>query len=319
MVYNIGSKKLLNQRIIPNPKYRHVRSVIDTGSSITKYMQHIENITSDFKYRRNELFKRMKIVQFVELITQFYNVNSALNRIDQNEITETSQKSSPLNTAVMDLDESVIFKNLNKEEIQNTSSSNFVKFSRGLGEMDEYSPDEDQLKNLQNEPYLLLDVRNKNEFDAIHIRTAQNFPLSLLSRANHFETNEMRNYKNKENAVIIICDYDESLAPKVAETLYQRGYDNIVMLSGGLKVTRKLFRDIMLEGALLNKETIPKFEMTEIEILTKELENIHTQTEKNSMYTTRSRISKFTNYRKKIDTNSMLSRKTIDSKPPFKV
>ena len=45
----------------------------------------------------------------------------------------------------------------------------------------------------------------------------------------------MLRFKNQEGKLIIIYDFDETIAPRVATTLMQRGYDNIFMLSGGFR------------------------------------------------------------------------------------
>jgi hypothetical protein len=48
----------------------------------------------------------------------------------------------------------------------------------------------------------------------------------------------MLHYKNKEGKLIIVYDYDESISHKFATTLVQRGYDNVFMLSGGIRITQ---------------------------------------------------------------------------------
>ena len=39
--------------------------------------------------------------------------------------------------------------------------------------------------------------------------------------------------KNKPGSIVVIYDECENIAPSVATTLVQRGYDNLFMLSGG--------------------------------------------------------------------------------------
>lgn len=41
--------------------------------------------------------------------------------------------------------------------------------------------------------------------------------------------------------MIVVYDEDEILAPQVATTLMERGYNNVFMLSGGLKVAKYCF------------------------------------------------------------------------------
>lgn len=52
----------------------------------------------------------------------------------------------------------------------------------------------------------------------------------------NFEIREMLAFRNKPGRIIVCYDEDESLAPRVATILTERGYENIFLLSGGLKV-----------------------------------------------------------------------------------
>ncbi|VDP78766.1 unnamed protein product [Schistosoma mattheei] len=93
------------------------------------------------------------------------------------------------------------------------------------------------MTSLVDSPYLLLDVRDRDDYDACHIITARNYPIAMLSRSVNFETTEMLAYRNRPDHIIIVYDEDERLAPRAASTLVQRGYCNLFMLSGGLKVS----------------------------------------------------------------------------------
>ena len=62
-----------------------------------------------------------------------------------------------------------------------------------------------------------------------------------------FQTKLMREFRNAAGKMIVVYDYDESVASRSATTLAQRGYDNVLMLSGGLRVAEIKFpsRDIV--------------------------------------------------------------------------
>lgn len=108
----------------------------------------------------------------------------------------------------------------------------------GIGEQDI-----NQLQNISHStanvlsedimPYLLLDLREKDQYDSCHIITALNYPIAMLSRSVNNETKELLAYKNQEGKIIVLYDEDEKIAPRAAATLVERGYDNIFMLSGG--------------------------------------------------------------------------------------
>merc|ERR1712038_1752382 len=86
-------------------------------------------------------------------------------------------------------------------------------------------------KKVIEKPYLLLDIRTVEEYEAGHVVGARNYPHIRLSRACNFETKEMLAYKNKSGKLIIVYDYDEAIATKFATTLIERGYENVFMLS----------------------------------------------------------------------------------------
>ena len=119
---------------------------------------------------------------------------------------------------------------------------------RGVGEYDNGSqpamkPVESIRKLDQNEnmPYLLLDIRDRDEYNTCHVITALNYPAAMLSRSVNNETRELLAYKNQPGKIILIYDEDERIAIKAATTFVQRGYDNLFMLSGG---TTKYFSKI---------------------------------------------------------------------------
>ena len=56
-----------------------------------------------------------------------------------------------------------------------------------------------------------------------------------------FQTKLMREFRNAAGKMIVVYDYDESVASRSATTLAQRGYDNVLMLSGGLRVAEMKF------------------------------------------------------------------------------
>lgn len=131
-----------------------------------------------------------------------------------------------------------------------SSRSTLLSVASGIGELDLNRPPAalkvESSKDLC--PYLLLDIRDRDDFDQCHIISAINYPKANLSKSVNYESKEMLAYRNKEGRVIIIYDEDERLGPVAAATLVQRGYDNLFMLSGGLKVAFKLFPEGLLTG-----------------------------------------------------------------------
>jgi rhodanese-related sulfurtransferase len=113
-----------------------------------------------------------------------------------------------------------------KERHGNGQEKNIQKFALAEKNLNKLQQDLDL-------PYLLLDVRDRDEYDACHIITALNYPTAMLSRSVNNETTEMLAYKNQPGKIIVLYDDDERICPKAATTLVQRGYDNLFLLSGG--------------------------------------------------------------------------------------
>ena len=122
---------------------------------------------------------------------------------------------------------------------------------RGIGELDtsekentsgnskagrQFALAERNLQKLQQDldlPYLLLDLRDKDEYDQCHMISALSYPTAMLSRSVNNETAELLAYKNQPGKIIVVYDDDEKIAPRAATTLVERGYDNLFLLSGG--------------------------------------------------------------------------------------
>lgn len=106
-------------------------------------------------------------------------------------------------------------------------------------------------------PYLLLDLRTKDEYDQSHIITALNYPVAMLARTMNNETPELLAYKNQPGKIILVYDDDERIAPRAAQTLVERGYDNLFLLSGGMRFAVKKFPSGLIAGDVPEHYTQP--------------------------------------------------------------
>jgi len=105
--------------------------------------------------------------------------------------------------------------------------------------------------------YVLLDVRLSEDFEKSSIIGAMSYPSAMLSRATNEFTKEIHALKNKENKLIIIYDADESIAAKAATLMFQKGIDNIFLLSGGLIDMAEKFPEFV-QGTPPVKQGTPK-------------------------------------------------------------
>lgn len=131
--------------------------------------------------------------------------------------------------------------------------SDLMSVIHGIGAMDA-TVDAADLEPRQalrsNRPFLIVDLRDKVEFDAGHINGAVNFPLSRLSRSQNYWTPDVFEYVNVEGRIIILYGEDERTSISAAEIFVQRGVDNSFMLSGGLKVLAAKFPEGLFVGDL---------------------------------------------------------------------
>ena len=83
-----------------------------------------------------------------------------------------------------------------------------------------------------DKPYLILDVREIDEFNNFHILQARTFPYQLLRRDQMHQ--EIYRFRNKPEMLIIVCCEDEKYSRESAKTLVDRGVDNVYLLTGGI-------------------------------------------------------------------------------------
>lgn len=270
----------LDKVIKKNPKYEHIQSTLDTGSSITKYLKRIEEIKTNYRYQQDEIFKRMKITTFVQLLLQVAEVDSVEkdSRMGDFESDRSDMLSQNANSLAQMTDRTIspvpglVFEN--SEATSRSRHSTLQGVIRGIGEYDVYEKNyerekvarkfahaERNLIKLQQDldlPYLLLDLRTRDEYDQCHMISALSYPIAMLSRSINNETPELLAYKNQPGKIIAVYDDDEKIGTKAATTLVERGYDNLFLLSGGLKLAYKRFPEGLIVGAVPVSFAAPK-------------------------------------------------------------
>ncbi|XP_013404843.1 centrosomal protein of 41 kDa-like isoform X1 [Lingula anatina] len=258
-------KKLdpLSRKVPENPKYQHVKATVDTGASLNKYMSKIEEIRRNYRYKKDELFKRMKVTTFVQLVIQVAEVHQkelAENFPDlasprpgsgdtvDNEIAriQGGVTSPAPSLAITEGD-------FGPGDPPDTARSTLQSVIKGVGEVDLNAPTTapPPASNLTADdfnPYLVLDVRDVDAYNDCHIISALSFPSAMLSRSCNYESKELLAYRNQPGKIIVIYDDDERIAPHVATVMVERGYENLFMLSGGLKFAYANFPRGLITG-----------------------------------------------------------------------
>ncbi|GAB6020022.1 Centrosomal protein of 41 kDa [Chamberlinius hualienensis] len=182
----------------PNPKYDHVKAVVNTGMNMRKYFEKIEERERYFKVDKNEDIRRISLSTFVRLLLQ-------VEEESRNESEEPPPMLTPAPTT------------------QHQTAADEIR------------------ETLKREVYLLLDVRPIEDYEKERIVTAESYPKRMLTKVMNYESPSMLAYKNVSDRIIVVYGEDEIDSKTVVHTLTQRGYDNVYLLSGGLKYIHARF------------------------------------------------------------------------------
>lgn len=87
-----------------------------------------------------------------------------------------------------------------------------------------------------NEPVLLLDIREPQEFDAVHIPNSLNVPRGVLEAACEYDYDETEPelVTARDREIIIICR-SGNRSVLAAETMSMLGYSNVTSLKTGVR------------------------------------------------------------------------------------
>uniref|UniRef100_A0A8C1YV98 Centrosomal protein 41 n=1 Tax=Cyprinus carpio TaxID=7962 RepID=A0A8C1YV98_CYPCA len=264
----IGDSAYLKKRIPQNPKYQHVKTRLDTGSSLTKYMERLEEARKNYRYRKDELFKRLKVTTFAQLVIQVASVSDQNDNIkdemvgleDDVSIFSASPGLDRLSDQTNGSPQPTLLppQSINNDESGDTvfsPRSTLQSVISGVGEMD---LDKNGQKSIQNSPvstsnitecpypdcpYLLLDVRDREQYNQCHIISAYSYPIATLSRTMNPYTKEVLHYGSPIHTcgfiLSVSCQYD------VFNGIYF-----IFLSRKGLKVVAQKFPEGMTTGSI---------------------------------------------------------------------
>ena len=211
-----GDKTIQEKKLKENPKYKQISKVVDTGATIKNSQFMSDQLISK---RKSELFKRVKGSTIIKLIKSakesqtesIYNLGSGDQNINNQNIEE--QK---------DDNKSVVSQQTNKSNITNVTAVTYAT---------------EMLGNLSEIDFIILDLREESEYDRVHVIEAVSFPAVNISRDKF--TQQLIMMKNKPGKMIILYHTDERNGIPYANNFYQKGYDNVYFLSGGIEEFEK--------------------------------------------------------------------------------
>ena len=217
-----GDKTIQEKKLKENPKYKQISKVVDTGATIKNSQFMSDQLISK---RKSELFKRVKGSTIIKLIKSakesqtesIYNLGSGDQNINNQNIEE--QK---------DDNKSVVSQQTNKSNITNVTAVTYAT---------------EMLGNLSEIDFIILDLREETEYDRVHVIEAVSFPAVNISRDKF--TQQLIMMKNKPGKMIILYHTDERNGIPYANNFYQKGYDNVYFLSGGIEEFEKYHPDYL--------------------------------------------------------------------------
>ena len=217
-----GDKTIQEKKLKENPKYKQISKVVDTGATIKNSQFMSDQLISK---RKSELFKRVKGSTIIKLIKSakesqtesIYNLGSGDQNINNQNIEE--QK---------DDNKSVVSQQTNKSNITNVTAVTYAT---------------EMLGNLSEIDFIILDLREESEYDRVHVIEAVSFPAVNISRDKF--TQQLIMMKNKPGKMIILYHTDERNGIPYANNFYQKGYDNVYFLSGGIEEFEKYYPDYL--------------------------------------------------------------------------
>ncbi|XP_034390806.1 centrosomal protein of 41 kDa isoform X1 [Cyclopterus lumpus] len=266
----IGSVQYMKKRIPKNEKYQHVKTRLDTGCSLSKYLEKLEDIKKNYRYRKDEIFKRLKVTTFAQLVLQVASVS------DLNESEFDGDLRGPEDgglSVASDADLECPSEHTNGSprsdrqdagdagDTCHSSRSTLLSVISGVGELnvdsvrqqaEDVTVSAPELPDgpYPDSPYLLLDVRDRDQYDRCHIISAHSFPIAMLSRTMNPYSKDVLEYKNTAGKIIIMYDEDERTAGQAATVMCERGFENLFLLSGGLKVIAQRFPEGLTTGSI---------------------------------------------------------------------
>jgi len=258
----------LDKRIKPNPKYSKMEPTINTGNNLRKELERLEEVQLFYKFRNDEIFRRINVNNLVRLLVEVmkleYQLTPFNEEVEEDVIPDDSASVVAFNGGQEEQNERIdeLDEEEEDEDIGSLIQSQFEpsKFRRsrvgtarsatsvplGIGELDSAQDKDDYGQDKPLRPFLFLDVREGDQYLNSHLALAISYPHARLNRCYDYELPCMLRLKNKPRAVIVVYDDDESIASKAATTLTQRGYDNVFMLSGGLRVASRKFPESLV-------------------------------------------------------------------------
>ncbi len=203
---SIGEKFGFKDNTKPkSTKYDNIKPTVNTGKTIKNVILESDKLISK---KKSELFKRV-------------NAKAIHKLLNENNLHE-----SIYNLSVND---NKIDNNI-KDKTETASVITVTSSTQILGDLSKITK------------FCIIDLRDTEEYDDYHIKDSLNMPYFNISRDKFPQ--DMYLMKNKEDKMIICYALDERTSTTHCQLLFQKGFDNIYLLTGGIEEFVKKYPDL---------------------------------------------------------------------------
>lgn len=186
-------------------KYEDLKPVVDSGMTVPKLIAQLKN-----RMPQGEIFRRIRPKRLVELLS-----------LHAYELQEKERLA-----AEQDQDQGA--------DAPEGEVPNYHHMHSSIVFNDQAPSQRPEPKRTVDCPFILLDVRDEEEFERCHITMAENYPKARLSRATGQFTPEILAFRGHPDKMIVVyCDYGQT-SGEAAQMFAEREFDNIFLLHGGL-------------------------------------------------------------------------------------
>ncbi|KFP04374.1 Centrosomal protein of 41 kDa, partial [Calypte anna] len=230
----------------------------------------------DYRYKKDELFKRLKVTTFAQLVVQVASLSDETLEVTNEELHKLEGGDSAAPDAELkagtngkgDSDESpspILFINnvgageSHRSTLQSSLDNLFQNVTKCFWQ-NSFSLEgswHSSTTPWNKDDGIPSDV---NPFLRVFLSvetSSYSYPIATLSRTMNPYTNNILEYKNAHGKIIILYDNDERLASQAATTMCERGFENLFMLSGGLKVLAQKIPEGLVTGSLPESCQVP--------------------------------------------------------------
>jgi len=204
---SIGDKFGLKDNIKPkSTKYDSIKPTVNTGKTIKNVVLESDKLVSK---KKSELFKRVNAKAIQKLLSENNLHESIYNHSINGNVVNNADLKDKTDTASV---------------ITVTSSTQII------GDLSKFTK------------FCIIDLRDTDEYDDYHIKDSINMPYFNISRDKFPQ--DMYMMKNKEDKMIICYSLDERTSIPHCQLLFQKGFDNIYLLTGGIEEFVKKFPEL---------------------------------------------------------------------------